>query len=765
MRSHAPLTLIVLLAFLANTFGPSPKAMAEDFFLPAPGAMVELSAAFNPPILKGLKVHPDNPFRFDFILEGNQNEASKLIKYFLAGLTIPEADLWVNLSPYEKDRIVPQAFGQTAMGREFIKEFMDNGDGHPLGRALALIIPKSTKAASHEKGIVGFFGTGKFTIYAGADRVEIITNNGQEAYVFKLEVDQSQGRVFLTAIGQVNPANLPQGVTVRQIQKTAKVLPELEQMLDVRAWKAFAGMSVNDHFHIKFQKGDGFEELMVKGKQLLSATDFWVHSPKTGQLVNEGKMRIWMTQDAEMPIQVVDQKGLRVDDLKVKESFLDLVPQELRHYVKDLRLVIQIPLPLIQNRSSFEREEEYLPQIQKYVAVEFYKALVHKRLIDESFYLNPLPRDWETNDDAWYNDSLDPSLTRGLRLSGGSPKHLFDVLRQINNGAVETLDYDDLEAARDLFNHNQRALIAFLVQVEAQTEMGRSSLLMRRIKALSQLASQRAEAQRLAARTGVDYNHAVQTHDPYSEARTRRLAGIERAHDDMHMFHHNPQAFIQEPRTEPEKTLLALGKRFGQRIGIDNVYLVKSSLNFAGSFVHNGQGIDMYLNARFARDINSSTQGDTNDIHAAANTIPHEITHLFEDLEELSLNGRPYKDLFLATDLGGEHFTHDQHFMDLMKRAAAVILTPKANTEAHLDAAMKGGIDLSKVEVDSRFRGNDMVGNGNDTRIRFHIDPAQLARLRNASGFVPVIINIQPLKSLPEFLGIAEKAGNSPEVG
>ena len=89
---------------------------------------------FNPPILKGIKVHPDNPFRFDFILDQGdgsvetainpslQEESTKLIKYFLASLTIPEKDLWVNLSPYEKDRIIPQSFGLTEMGRDLLAE-------------------------------------------------------------------------------------------------------------------------------------------------------------------------------------------------------------------------------------------------------------------------------------------------------------------------------------------------------------------------------------------------------------------------------------------------------------------------------------------------------------------------------------------------------------------------------------------------------------------------------------------------------------------
>ena len=105
--------------------------IAQEFRLPTPGVRVSLSPEFNPPILKGIKVHPDNPFRFDFILDKGdsqlgsdqlKNESARLIKYFLASLTIPEKDLWVNLSPYEKDRIIPNNFGLTEMGRDLLAE-------------------------------------------------------------------------------------------------------------------------------------------------------------------------------------------------------------------------------------------------------------------------------------------------------------------------------------------------------------------------------------------------------------------------------------------------------------------------------------------------------------------------------------------------------------------------------------------------------------------------------------------------------------------
>ncbi|MBF0595362.1 MAG: hypothetical protein HQL22_10420, partial [Candidatus Omnitrophica bacterium] len=96
----------------------------------APGSMVALSAAFIPPTLKGLKVYPNNPFQLDFILEKGKKTplnvrgpvAQRLVKYFLAALTVPEKELWVNLSPYEKERIIPDSFGETTLGRDLLAQ-------------------------------------------------------------------------------------------------------------------------------------------------------------------------------------------------------------------------------------------------------------------------------------------------------------------------------------------------------------------------------------------------------------------------------------------------------------------------------------------------------------------------------------------------------------------------------------------------------------------------------------------------------------------
>ncbi|MFH0754879.1 MAG: hypothetical protein V2A70_09970, partial [Candidatus Omnitrophota bacterium] len=98
-----------------------------DLALPVPVTRLALSTPFDPPLLKGIRVFPDDPFRFYFLFDkGDVKNALPsprvLIKYFFAALTIPENDLWVNLSPYEKERMIPEAFGQTQMGHDLLAQ-------------------------------------------------------------------------------------------------------------------------------------------------------------------------------------------------------------------------------------------------------------------------------------------------------------------------------------------------------------------------------------------------------------------------------------------------------------------------------------------------------------------------------------------------------------------------------------------------------------------------------------------------------------------
>ncbi|HPB67700.1 MAG TPA: amylo-alpha-1,6-glucosidase, partial [Candidatus Omnitrophota bacterium] len=81
--------------------------------------------------IKGITIYPDDPFKFDFIMNtgnsGLEGEAFKaesrlLISYFLASLTTPEEDMWVNLSPEEKDRVIPENLGSTGLGVDMLAQ-------------------------------------------------------------------------------------------------------------------------------------------------------------------------------------------------------------------------------------------------------------------------------------------------------------------------------------------------------------------------------------------------------------------------------------------------------------------------------------------------------------------------------------------------------------------------------------------------------------------------------------------------------------------
>lgn len=99
--------------------------------LPPVGSMVNVSPAHVPVLLKGMTLHLEDPFRFDFIVDSGHNtgdaaairqESERLVKYFLAAMTTPKDDLWVNLSPNEPERIVPDSLARTELGRDLLAQ-------------------------------------------------------------------------------------------------------------------------------------------------------------------------------------------------------------------------------------------------------------------------------------------------------------------------------------------------------------------------------------------------------------------------------------------------------------------------------------------------------------------------------------------------------------------------------------------------------------------------------------------------------------------
>ena len=126
------MSLFIILSFSVNTILFPATVYAQTVLnLPAPGTMVFLSESYSAPVMRGINIYPSEQLKFDFTIdmgdsnltdEEFQEESLKLIRYFMASLTLEEKEMWVNLSPYEDNRIIPTSFGQTEMGRDLLAQ-------------------------------------------------------------------------------------------------------------------------------------------------------------------------------------------------------------------------------------------------------------------------------------------------------------------------------------------------------------------------------------------------------------------------------------------------------------------------------------------------------------------------------------------------------------------------------------------------------------------------------------------------------------------
>jgi len=123
--------MTVLSSALMLGVAPTEVHAQSVMHLPVLGATVNISPVFMPTTIKGLHIPQDDALNLGFFIDpGNENAegvaltktSRRLIKYFLAALTVPEEEQWVNLSPHEKNRIVPESFGMTEMGRDLLAQ-------------------------------------------------------------------------------------------------------------------------------------------------------------------------------------------------------------------------------------------------------------------------------------------------------------------------------------------------------------------------------------------------------------------------------------------------------------------------------------------------------------------------------------------------------------------------------------------------------------------------------------------------------------------
>jgi hypothetical protein len=637
---------------------------------------------------------------------------------------------------------------------EYVEEARDNGTG--ALDEVALLIRRSTKAAGQQRDYTGFFGTGKFTLFEGVDRVELITRNNKRAFLLTVAiVKDAQGQpvdIKLLGIREIYDETIPRGVTVRRIKSAENTVPELDQMLSQRAWKTFAGLSAQeDTFKIFLIDHEQKRQRLTVEREVFSQAAFQAVKPGETQAARLGTFRLAGAKD--MPLQVVDRVGLRVGE--IKPEYLQWVPQKLRKHIEDLGVQIQIPLPLIRGRSGFEHEQDYLPVIQKYVAVEVYKMMAYKTLTQTrpQFVFEGFPVDWETNDDYW--DTID-----------WNDQAIISLANRINAGRYEEITAQELEALlpqADRVDLEKRfTKLILLLEVETPAVQGRISLLARRQAVQERINQARASRaarrlENLGFRMGT-----IPSAESIPDFRERVLQGtrIETAHDQMR----DPQQYLIHPDeyTPSEHRLAAMAFSAARLVGVEQVLLLSSQVVFAGAFRNYKGKPTMFLNRSVARYLGQANERQGM-MDQGSNGINHELSHWLEHLMETTRIAELWEQGFVAHT---SHFTHDSagSFGEAMKYMAFLWLmngTPleqngssAQSTSSPLRAAEPasanpGGISLNPALLDLQIQGD---GSG-------RILPVSPGNLQGVviDGLSPVIIHMVPIGSLPLLLGQEER--------
>jgi hypothetical protein len=197
--------------------------------------------------------------------------------------------------------------------------------------------------------------------------------------------------------------------------------------------------------------------------------------------------------------------------------------------------------------------------------------------------------------------------------------------------------------------------------------------------------------------------------------------------------------------------------------------------NIAGEFMH-GRGTSIPLHAEFGRiSKNAASYGSVSQVIGSTASIgigEEDLLYVYSRNKDSWEEGKfygPHKGY--AAILGGMPSTETSAIIIKNKELLPVISRSILNNGFYIpiydfDGALlfspdqydkkqaeNGGIDFNADKINLQVQNNG-------GEIKFHIDPAMLAQLQNAPGFVPVIIHIQPLKSLPEFLGLNQGSAN-----
>jgi len=230
-------------------FVPSRSFADQGLILPPAGSMVGMSSQAPVPIIRGIKVDLNNPFNLDFIVDQGSNPLStqelnsqtqRMVKYFLAILTIPAGDLWVNLSPYEKDRISANELGGTAVGmdmlaQDYLLKQLTASLTHPgtaLGKEFwSQVYQKAQKAYGNTQIKVDTFNK----VWIMPDKAVVYQKNNT-AFIVSSHLKVMMEEDYTALKKNILPSLIPHSIASQVVRNI--ILPQIE--IEVNTGKNFA---------------------------------------------------------------------------------------------------------------------------------------------------------------------------------------------------------------------------------------------------------------------------------------------------------------------------------------------------------------------------------------------------------------------------------------------------------------------------------------------------------------------------------------------
>ena len=115
------LSIVFLTSSLSGYAGDLPCFSPSQLRLNKRDIFYTNNACYDAGLLRGIEFSLGNPTDMFFYFDQKDKylhgkEMQRLVRFFFGFLAVPQELLWVNLSPYEKNRIIPEAIKKLDIG-------------------------------------------------------------------------------------------------------------------------------------------------------------------------------------------------------------------------------------------------------------------------------------------------------------------------------------------------------------------------------------------------------------------------------------------------------------------------------------------------------------------------------------------------------------------------------------------------------------------------------------------------------------------------